>query len=321
MRNILFGNILLAAALGFSLAAHAQDYPGKPIKIIVPTPAGGGSDRVARLIAEKLRGKWGQTVTVENRAGGGGNIGAEVVSKAAPDGYTLLFTPQFPLVVNKSLYSKLNYDPDAFVPVSVAVAGDMVLLVHPKIPVTSVQQLIAFAKANPDRLNYASPGSGSIGHLMTELFKSTAGVKAAHVPYKGSAPALMDLLGGQVDMMFVDLGSALQHIRTGKVRAIAIASDKRNPFLPHVPIISDVLPDFVFTSWFGMVAPAGTPPAVANKLSVAIAEALKQPDVTPRLQELSIEVIGSTPAQMGQVMKRDRERWGNVVRASGATAE
>jgi tripartite-type tricarboxylate transporter receptor subunit TctC len=276
---------------------------------------------VARLIAEKLRAKWGQIVTVENRGGGGGNIGAEMVAKAAPDGYTLLFTPQFPLVINKSLYSKLNYDPDTFVPVSVAVAGDMVLLVHPKLPITSVQQLIAFAKTNPERLNYSSPGTGTMGHLMAELFKSTAEIKAAHVPYKGSAPALMDLLGGQVDMMFVDLGSALPHIRTGKVRAIAIASDKRNPFLPEVPTVSTVLPDFVFTSWFGMVAPAGTPPAIANKLSVAVAEALRHPDVTPTLQKLSIEVIGSTPAEMAQVMKRDRERWGNVVRASGATAE
>jgi tripartite-type tricarboxylate transporter receptor subunit TctC len=181
--------------------------------------------------------------------------------------------------------------------------------------------LIAHAKANPDRLNFASPGNGSIGHLMMELFNSMSGGKSTHVPYKGSAPALLDVLGGQVDMMFVDLGSALPHIRAGKVRALGIANERRNSFLPDVPTIAEVLPDFVFTSWFGMVAPAGTPPAIADKLAAAIGEALKQPDVAPRLAELSLEVVASTPAEMARVMKRDREVWSKVVRASGAKAE
>jgi tripartite-type tricarboxylate transporter receptor subunit TctC len=321
MRKTFFVKTLLAVLLAFSLASQAQDYPSKPIRIVIPTPPGGGSDRVIRLIAEKLRAKWGQTVTVENRPGGGGNIGAEAVARAAPDGHTLLFTPQFTLVINKSLYSKLSFDPDTFVPVSLAVAGDMVLLINSKLPITNVQQLIAFAKANPDRLNYASGGIGSMGHLMAELFKTTTGIKAAHVPYKGSSPSLTDLIGGQVDMMFVALGPALQHIRAGKVRAIAIASDKRNSLLPEVPTVSDTLPDFAFRYWFGMVAPAGTPPAIANKLSVAVAEVLRHPDVTPALQKLNIEVVGSTPAEMDKVMKRDRELWGAVLRASGATAE
>jgi tripartite-type tricarboxylate transporter receptor subunit TctC len=160
-----------------------------------------------------------------------------------------------------------------------------------------------------------------MGHLLGEVFRSTAGVKIVHVPYKGQTPALTDLLGGQVEMMFVDLGTALPHIRSGKIRAIAIASEKRNPFLPDVPTVSSVLPDFVFTAWFGMVAPAGTPPAIANKLSLAVAEALKHPDITPSLQKLSVEVIASTPAEMAQVMKRDRERWAKVVKVSGATAQ
>jgi tripartite-type tricarboxylate transporter receptor subunit TctC len=321
MRHNFFKQMLLVCGLVFTFATHAQDYPVKPIKIIVPNAPGGGSDRMARLIADHMRGKWGQIVTVENRGGGGGNIGAEIVAKSAPDGYTLLFTPQFPLVINKSLYSKLNYDPDTFVPISLAAAGDIALLVHPKIPVTSVEGLIAFAKSHPDRLNYSSAGAGSMGHLLGEVFRSTTGVQISHVPYKGNTPALTDLLGGQVEMMFLDFGSALPHIRTGKVRAIAVTGEKRNPSLPDVPTVATVLPEFIFSSWFGMVAPAGTPPLIANKLSLAVAEALKNPDVGPIVQKLSVEVIASTPAEMAQVMKRDRERWSKIVRASGATAQ
>jgi tripartite-type tricarboxylate transporter receptor subunit TctC len=291
MRTSLFGRILLAAALMCSLAATAQEYPVKPIKIVMPTQAGGSSDRVARLLAEKLRLKWGQTVTVENRAGAGGNIGAEYVAKAPPDGYTLLFTPQFPLVVNKSLYTKLAFDPDQLTPITVAVAGDMVLVAHPKSPFGNVQQLIDYMKANPDRLSFASPGSGSIGHLMMELFNSMSGGKSTHIPYKGSSPALSDVLGGQVDIMFVDFGSALPHIRAGKLRA------------------------------YGIVAPPGTPQPIAEKLSAAVAEALRQPDVAKRLAEINVEAVASTPAEMARIMKRDRELWAKVIRSSNTRAD
>jgi tripartite-type tricarboxylate transporter receptor subunit TctC len=322
MRKIFSGTVLLAAAaLTFPLAAAAQEYPVKPIKIVMPTQAGGSSDRVARILAEKLRLKWGQTVTVENRAGAGGNIGTEYVAKSPPDGYTLLFTPQFPLVVNKSLYSKLAFDPDQLVPVSVAVAGDMVLVAHPKSPFTNVQQLIDHAKANPERLSYATPGSGSIGHLMMELFNSMSGAKSTHIPYKGSAPALMDVVGGQVDIMFVDFGSALPHIRAGKLRAYGVASEKRNANLPDVPTIAEALPEFVFTSWFGMVAPPGTPQPIADKLAAAIAETLRQPDVTKRLSEIHVEAVASSPAEMARIMKRDRELWAKVIRASNTRAD
>jgi tripartite-type tricarboxylate transporter receptor subunit TctC len=321
MRTSLFGRILLAAALMCSLAATAQEYPVKPIKIVMPTQAGGSSDRVARLLAEKLRLKWGQTVTVENRAGAGGNIGAEYVAKAPPDGYTLLFTPQFPLVVNKSLYTKLAFDPDQLTPITVAVAGDMVLVAHPKSPFGNVQQLIDYMKANPDRLSFASPGSGSIGHLMMELFNSMSGGKSTHIPYKGSSPALSDVLGGQVDIMFVDFGSALPHIRAGKLRAYGIASEKRNAHLPEVPTIAEVMPEFVFTSWFGMVAPPGTPQPIAEKLSAAVAEALRQPDVAKRLAEINVEAVASTPAEMARIMKRDRELWAKVIRSSNTRAD
>jgi tripartite-type tricarboxylate transporter receptor subunit TctC len=321
MRNPIPGRILLAATLMFSLAAGAQEYPVKPIKIVMPTPPGGSSDRMARVIAEKLRLKWGQTVTVENRPGAGGNIGAEYVAKAPPDGYTLLFTPQFPLVINKSLYTKLAFDPDLFVPVSIAAAGDMVLIAHPKVPFNNVQQMIDYGKANPDKLSYASPGSGSTGHLMMELFNSMSGTKSTHIPYKGSAPALMDVVSGQVEVMFVDFGSALPHIRSGKLRALGIASEKRNAHLPDVPTVTEALPDFVFPSWFGMVAPAGTPQPIAEKLSATIAEALKQPDVAKRLAEINVEAVASTPAEMARTMQRDRELWAKVIRASNTRVD
>ncbi|MDB5795752.1 MAG: extra-cytoplasmic solute receptor BugT [Noviherbaspirillum sp.] len=313
--------LLLASVLTICSNAHAQDYPAKPIKIIVPVPAGDSSDRVARLLAEKFRLKWGQTVTVENRAGAGGNIGAEYVSKAPPDGYTLLFTPQFPLVVNKSLYTRLGYDPDSFTPVSKTVAGDMLLVVNPKVSASSVQQLISFAKGNPGRLNYASPGSGTMGHLLSETFKMKTGIKATHVPYKGASQALTDLLSGEVDMMFVAIGTALPYIHSGRIRAIGLASEKRSPVLPDVPTFAESIPDFVFNFWFGMVAPPGTPAAIAGTLSQTIADALKQPDVAAALSTLNMQPVGSTPAGMDKLMKVERERWSAIVHASGAVVE
>ena len=314
--------ILLAAALAISLAAHAQDYPNKPVKIIVPTPPGGGPDVLARVVADKLWEKWGQAVIVENRGGAAGNIGMEVASKAAPDGYMLVFTPQPALVINKSLYTRLGYDPDAFEPISVVTAVPMVLVVHPKVAVQTVQQLIAYAKANPDRLNYASGGSGSTPHLAGELFKSRTGVRIVHVPYKGNAPAVGDLLGGQVDMMMLDLGSVLPHARAGKLRALAVLTEKRNPALPDVPAMSEVLPGFVVSPWWGMVAPPKTPAAITEKVSAAVAEVLKLPDVAKRLTEMGyLDAVGSTPAEMAQFLKVERERWGSLIRAIGAKAD
>ena len=322
MQKITVGLMLLVAALAFSTVADAQDYPSKPIKVIVPYPPGGGmADRLARLVAEKFQGKWGQPVVVENRAGASANIGAEYVAKATPDGYTLLYLETGPLVFNKSLFAKLAYDPDAFVPVSVMVSSPNVLIVHPKVPAESLQQLIAFARANPDRLDYASNGSGGAPHLTAELFKSMAGIKIVHVPYKGVPPALTDLLGGQVDMMFVGLGTVLQHVRAGKLRVLAVGSQKRQPGLPDVPAMSEVLPGFVSGGSFGMVAPPRTPPAIANKLSAAIAELLKQPDVEKQLLNLNLNVIGGTPADMALFLRQERERWGKLIRAIGVTVD
>jgi tripartite-type tricarboxylate transporter receptor subunit TctC len=319
MKKYRLGRLLLAAAIACAGSAYAQDFPAKLIKIIVPYPAGGTTDALARHIAEKVHAKWGQVVIVENRGGAAGNIGAEAVWRAAPDGYTLLFASPGPLAINKSLYPKLAYEPETFTPVSLAASAPNVLITSPKLGIDSLPQLIAYAKANPERLNYASQGNGSTSHLTAEMFKSAAGVKMTHVPYKGSGPAIMDLLGGQVDIMFVELSSVLTHIRAGTVRVLAVGSEKRNPLLPNVPTVAEVLPGFASTTWFALAAPPKTPPAIVNKLSAAVAEALKQPDVATRLTDLSLDSIGSTPAELAQYMKQETERWRSVILTTGST--
>ena len=321
MGRNLVGRILLAATLVFCLAAQAQDYPSKPIRIVVPYPPGAGVDFMARIVAEKLREKWGQPAIVENRVGGGGNVGTEYVAKAAPDGYTLLFVATGPMVINKSLYGNLTFDPDMLEPVSLVVTITNVLVAHPRLTAESVQQLIAYAKANRGRLNYATQAIGSVAHLTGELFQMTAGINIVHVPYKGSAPAISDLLGGQVDMAFLELSVALPHIRAGKLRGLAVGDKKRNPSLPDVPAMSEVAPELVFLGWYGVVAPPKTPSAIANKLSAAIAEAVKQPDVAQQIRDRNAEVAGSTPEEMAQFMREERERYGKVIRATGMTAQ
>ena len=295
----------------------AQAYPARAIRIIVPFPAGGTADLLPRIIAEKLAVNWGQPVIVDNRAGAAGNIGAEMVFNAEPDGYTLLSAPPPPLVINQSLYPKLPFDPARFVPVSVMAAVPNVMLVNPKVPANNVRELITWARASPDRLIYSSQGSGTTSHLTTEMFRSAAGGLAAiHVPYKGTAPALAALLAGEVNLMFDNLGVSLQHVRTGRVRALAVCSERRVASLPDVPAMAETYPGFVAVAWFGVVAPPQTPSRIAAKLSGAIVEALKLPDVARRLLELSAEPVGSTPAQMAAFMKEDAARWRTVVRSA-----
>ena len=313
--------VLIAFVLALPHSLHAQDYPAKPVRIIVPFQPGGGSDTLARLLAEKLNAKWGQPVIVENRAGAGGNLGAEFVAKSLPDGYTLLISSPGPVVINKSLYARLGFDPDGFVPVSIIATNYGVLAVHPKVGLDSIAQLIAAAKASPDKLNYASAGSGTTPHLAGELFKSLAGVRITHVPYKGAGPGFAGLLGGEVDMMFVDVFIALPHVRSGKLRAIALGGGNRNPLLPGVPVMSEALPGFDYQVWQGMVAPAGTPAGVVGRLSAAVAEVVKQSDVSKRLSDVGLEAVGSTPAEMTLIMRQDRERWGKVIRETGAKAD
>ena len=313
--------LIFALGLGLSLSARSEDYPSKPIKLIVPVATGAAFDTVTRMLAEKLRNKWGQPVIVENRAGASHNMGAEAVSRSAPDGYTMLFAPPPALVINKSLFSKLAYEPDAFVPVSVVVSTYNVLVVNTSVPAESVQQLIAYAKANPERLNYASAGSGSTPHLAAEMFKTMAGITIAHIPFKGTSQAILELMGGRVDIMFSDIGLALPHIRSGKLRVLAVASEKRSSVMPEIPAMSEVLPGFLSILWLGVVAPTGTPPLIANQFSSAIAEILKQPDVANRLLEMNFDPVGSTPSAMSLFMAQERVRWRKVIRDSGATAE
>ena len=310
------------AALLLVANAYAQEWPQKAVRIVVPFPAGGSADLMPRVVAEKLTEKWGQPFIVDNRPGAAGNIGADLVFRAEPDGYTLLSGPPPPLVINKLLYPKLTYDPAQFVPITVIGAIPNVLLVQPKLGVNSVTDLMTYARRNPEKLNYASQGSGTTSHLTAELFKSMAGgLQITHVPYKGTAPALTDLLAGQVDMMFDNLGVSLPHVKSGKLKALAVASSKRFPGLPDVPALAESLPGFESLAWFGIVAPPRTSPAIAEKLAAAVAEALKTPEVQKRLAELSAEPMGLSPAQTAAFMRRETERWGAVIRAAGVKVE
>ncbi|HEY4372243.1 MAG TPA: tripartite tricarboxylate transporter substrate binding protein [Burkholderiales bacterium] len=313
--------LLCAAALLFTAAAQAQDYPVKPIRLVIPFQPGGGSDTLARLLGERLTAKWKQPVIVENHAGAGGNLGAELVARAQPDGYTLLVSSPGPVVINKSLYEKLAFDPDGFEPVSIIATNYGVLAVNPKAHLDSVPQLIAYARANPDKLNYASAGSGTTPHLAGELFKSLAGIRMTHVPYKGAGPAFTALLGGEVDMMFVDVFIALPHVRTGRLHALALGGGKRNPLLPGVPVMAEIVPGFDYQVWQSMVAPSGTPQAIRARLAQAVAEIVQQPEMRKKLADIGLETVGSTPAEMTRVMRADRERWGRVIRATGARAD
>jgi tripartite-type tricarboxylate transporter receptor subunit TctC len=305
--------VLVLAAAGM---LQAQTYPAKPIRVIVPYPAGGTADLMPRLIAEQLSARLGQPVIVENRPGASGNIGAEFVYNAEPDGYTLLATAPPPLTVNINLYSKLAYDSTKFVPVTVLATVSNVLMIPPQLPLRGVEELIARAKADPDKLTYASQGSGSTAHLTAELFKLKAGVKLTHVPYKGDAPALTDLLAGRVDMMFGNLGVAAQHIRSGRLKALAVTSSERLPALPGVPAMNEIVPGVVAVTWFGMVAPPKTPREIAQKLSSAIAEILRQPDMARRFAEFNADPVGNTPDEMAVFMKEDMERWRAVIKAA-----
>jgi len=316
--RILFA--VLISVISFNL--FAQDWPTKPVRIIVPFPAGGSADLLPRIVGEKLAEKWGQPVVVENRPGAAGNIGATAVYQAEPDGYTLLSAPPPPLVINRLLYPKLGFDSTRFVPITVIAAIPNVVLVHPKTGVNSIQELIALAKANPGKLNYASQGNGTTSHLTAELFKTMAGgLKIVHVPYKGTAPALADLLAGQVEMMCDNLGVSLPHVKAGKLKALAVASPKRIAALPDLPALAETLPGFEAVAWFGIVGPPAMPGAIAEKVSSSVREALQLPDVRQRLASASAEPMGLTPAQTAAYMKQESERWGAVIRAAGVKLE
>lgn len=310
--------VTAVALVGVPHLAQAQDhYPTRLIKIIVPFWAGTSVDLLPRLVAERLSSRWSQSVIVENRAGASGNIGAEAVARADPDGYTLLASPAPPLVINQYLYPKLTFDPDAFVAVTVLATVPNVLVVSPKVPVANVQELISYATANPDKLSYASPGNATTSHLTAEWLKTVSGIRILHVPYKGGAPALADLLAGHVNIMFATLGDVLPCIRTGKLNAIAVCSEERSGALPSVPSLSERFPGFVSIAWYAVAAPPKTPPEIVAKLSSAIGETLRMPDVAARLNELAATPVGGTPAETAAFMKDESQRWRKVIAITG----
>ena len=310
--------IAIALLTAAPVAASAQtEYPNRTIKFVVPIPPGPVADVLPRMLAEKLAARWGQVVIVENRPGAASNIGAEAVAKAQPDGYTLLATPPNPLVINQSFFPKLAFDPEAFVPVTVFAALPYVLVVNPKVPFSTLQELIAFARQNPDKINFASAGTGSAPHLTGEMLKLAASIRMVHVPYTGLGPAMTDLLAGHVDLMIDNLGNALPLVRAGKVKALGVASETRIAELPDVPAIAELFPGFQASAWFAIVAPPKTPPEIAAKLSQAIADTLRLPDVAKRFDDLAVKPVGSSPAETAAFLKQETERWRKVIVAGG----
>lgn len=306
-------------ALLFAAGANAQEYPSKPVRMVVPFAAGGSSDTVSRIIAQKLTEATGQSFVVENRAGAGGNIGAEFVAKSRPDGYTLLVAAGS-FAINVSLYRKLPYDPlKDFEPVIHICSVTGILVAHPSLPANNVAALIALASAKPGSIHFASAGSGTVVHLAGELFKSMSKVDLVHVPYKGSGPALTDLLGGQVQIMFANMPGTLQHVRAGKLRVLAVTSEKRSSVLPEVPTLAEAgVPGYQAATWFGVLAPAGTPVNVIARLNAEIGKVLGATELVEHLRNEGAEVTGGTPAGFRAFLQADIERWSKVVRASGA---
>jgi tripartite-type tricarboxylate transporter receptor subunit TctC len=299
----------------------AQQYPTRPVRFVVGFPPGAPVDTVARMVGERLTVKWGQPVIVENRIGAAGNIATEAVARAEPDGHTLLFTVP-PFVINPVLYPKLPFDASQFVPVTVIATFPNILVVHPRVSAASVRDLIALAQKNPDRLNYASAGAGTTLHLTAEMFKSMAGgLKIAHVPYKGGGPMHTALLAGEVEMAFFNPAALLPDVRAGKLKALAVTSERRFASLPDTPTMSEILPGFVSVTWWGVLAPPKTPMRLAEKLSAEIAGTLKQPRIAKFLADISVDPVGSTPAEMAVFLKEEAGRWSSVIRAAGVKVD
>ncbi|TFI46674.1 tripartite tricarboxylate transporter substrate binding protein [Diaphorobacter sp. DS2] len=322
-RRTLLASLAVAAAGALPMGALAQNFPTKPITIIVPFSAGGTTDILARIVGQGLTTELGQSVVVDNKPGAGGNIGGSLAAKAAADGYTLFMGTVGTHAINQSLYKKLPFDPvKDFAPLSRVATVPNLLVAHPSQPFKTVKEMIAYAKANPGKITFGSPGSGASPHVSGELFKSMTGTDMLHVPYKGSAPAMTDLLGGQTSVMFDNMPSAIQHVRSGKLRPIAVTTAKRSPELPDVPTIAEAgVPGYEATSWFGMFAPAGTPKPVLDKLHAALIKVLNQADVKKKIAEQGGDVVAETPAQFAAFIQAESVKWGKVVKESGATAD
>ena len=319
LRRIAF----IFAAIFIAASAQAQTFPDRPIRLIAPFPAGGLADVLARAIGDEMSKSLGQPVIVENRAGAGGNTGADAVAKAAPDGYTLLMSSAGILTANPHLYSKKPFDAaTAFIPVSNVAQMNMIVVVNPNLQAQNLKEFVALAKASPDKLNFGSPGIGTTGHLGLAMLMHTAGIKITHVPYKGAAPAVTDLIAGQIDGVVDNPPTVISHVQGGKLRALAFAAKQRLPLLPDVQTAAEAgLPDFVATSWFGIAAPAGTPPAIIARLHKAIADGVRTPAMQERFAKSGAQLIGDTPEQFAAQIRAEYKSWGDIIKAANIKAE
>ncbi len=319
MRTLYF-TLLTAAACALGGGACAQNYPAKPIRLVVPQPPGGGNDTIARMIGQKLSVTLKQQVAVDNRAGAGGLIGADIAAHSPADGYTLLLGNVAALAIIPNVQKKMPYDAlKDFAPVSLVASAPLIVIVHPSVPVRSIKQLIALAKAKPGQLNYASNGVGSSTHLATEMFKLMTKTDLVHIPYKGLGPAVTDLLAGQVQLMFSSAVAMMPHVQSGRLRGIAMTGAKRSAAIPDIPTVAESgVPDYESGSWYGILAPAGTPREIVDLLSREIAAAVRSSDITDRLVAEAVIPVGSTPAEFAAHIQKEFTRIGNVIRSSGA---
>ena len=322
IKHILATVAIAAATVCGSAHAQATNYPTKPVTIVVPFSPGGATDIMSRTLAERLKNRLGHPVIVENKPGAGTMIASEYVAKAAPDGHTVLLAASS-LGIAPSLYAKVNYDPvKDFTPISLVASVVHVLSVHPSVPAKNVAELVTWVKANPTKANYGSVGAGTSTHLESELFNTMAGVKLEHVPYKGSAPALLDLVSGNINVMFDAYASSKPFINDNRIRLLAVTTAQRSKLLPNVPTVAESgLPGYEAMPWLGFVAPAGTPAPIVNKFHAELMEVLKEPAVQEKFQSLGLEIIGNNPAEFADFIKKDIVKWGKVVKDSGARAD
>jgi tripartite-type tricarboxylate transporter receptor subunit TctC len=313
----------LAVLLFFVASTVAAQYPAKPVRIIVPFPPSGGSDVIARIFQPGFSAALGQPVVIDNRAGANGNVGTELAARAAPDGHTLLFNGSGTLAISPALYEKLPFDPlRDFAPVTLTVLQPHVLVVHPSLPVTNVAQLVALARSQPGKLNYASSGNGSLAHLAGEIFASQAKLDMVHVPYKGAGPSMADLIAGQVHLVFASSPSAMPHVKTNRLKAIAVTTARRLADMPELPTVAESgIKGFEVTGWYGLLAPAGTPQAIVSRLNADMAATLKTPDVRQKLAAAGLEVETSTPQGFADFMKAEIAKYSKVVKAAKIKVE
>jgi tripartite-type tricarboxylate transporter receptor subunit TctC len=303
-------------------AESAEDYPSQNIRIIVPFPAGGTADTLPRIVAEKLREKWNQPVIIENRSGAGGNIGAEAVANSPPDGYTLLASPPGPIAINETLYRKLAFRPADLMPVTVLGTAPNVLDVRPDFPAKTVKELVGYARANPDKVSFASQGNGSTSHLTAILFEKLTGTRMVHVPYRGTAPALQDIAGNTVDLFFDNIASSMSLHRGGTLRILGVCSPERSPALPDVPTIQEAgVADFVSVTWFALMAPKGTPDVIVAKLNAAVTEILREPDVEAQFLKLGVQPLPMDIPATANFIEEERSKWRDIIKSAQVTVD